>query len=104
MWDLPPQDQADLTKFPRFECVAGQKTGWVPYSETYQNLLRNALKVATDGGEPPTIKMTIEGWGYDLNVWDQPQQHIGSHQVSYQKDNTSGRERPIRIIKPEEAD
>ena len=57
-----------------------------------------------DSGEPTTIKMTIEGWDYDLDVWDQPQQHMGSHLVGYQKNKTSGTERPIRIIKPEEAD
>ena len=57
-----------------------------------------------DGGESPTIKMTIEGWDYDLDVWDRPQQHIGSHHVGCQKNKLSGTERPIRIIKPTEAD
>ena len=70
---------------------------------TFRVLSRPEDWVGADDGESPTIKMTIEGWDYDLDVWDQTQQHIGSHQVGYQN-KTSGTQRPIRIIKPDEAD
>ena len=109
VWDPPTKGKADLSKFPRFECLAGQKIGWVPFDERYQDLLRNAWEVVMDGGESPTIKMTIEGWDYELKVWARPPPQVkelcsDANVVGTQRNNETGRERPIRIIKPTEVD